>query len=609
MLSKVREQMRTGEHESALTLILEVEPTDPPDVVQHASRLLNEIPAIVIEAHAQLHKRLAVLGGATTQFLIPLIRLFALRRGISLSMYESDFGLFEQEIWSDSSALHEFAPDIIHFHTCSQNLALGLGGDVTERVEVEAQRFVEVYRAAAERFSCAVIANNFETALERPYGSLEGTLPASQSAMISVLNARIISKLPKQVFLHNIEALSANHGKRNWFDPRLWHLAKSAVSFDCQPYYADSLAAEIAALFGKSKKCLVLDLDNTLWGGVIGDDGITGIQLGAGHPNGEAFQNFQQYVKALKDRGVLLAVASKNEEENAFAPFREHTDMVLKESDVSCFIANWEPKDGNLIKIADQLNIGLDSLVFFDDNPAERALVRASLPDVTVLEVPDDPALYVRCLDGANLFDTVSITDEDRLRSDYFQSEGARTKLEHTTANYADYLTQLKMQAVAGPIHEGNLPRVTQLINKTNQFNLTTRRMTETDVRRVANTPQWYTATTRLIDRFGDNGLISVVIGKINADELSIDTWLMSCRVLKRGVEVMELARLLAFCRTRSLTRIRGFYVPTPKNKLVENHYAELGFRQGSVDGERVSWTLDISDEIHLTHYIDIREG
>jgi FkbH-like protein len=608
--SRLHELQRAGEYALVLELILTVSPADDPGVIQDALTALEKVPAAVIAAKVPLQKRLAILGGATTQFLVPLIRLFALRRGVSLSFYESDFGVFEQEIWSSSPTLLEFGPDLIHFHLSSRNLALTVNDDSIDRhIEEETQRFVQLYRAASERFSCPIVANNFEAPVDRPYGSLEGVVSSSRTAMIRAINSRLTTLLPEQVFLHDIEWLSAKHGKSRWFDQRLWHVAKSAVSFECQPFYADSLAAQIAALFGKSKKCLVLDLDNTLWGGVVGDDGLAGIQLGAGHPSGEAFQDFQRYLKSLKDRGILLAVASKNERETALAPFREHADMILREPDISCFVAHWEPKDRSVIQIAEELNIGLDSIVFFDDNPAERALVRASLPTVTVLEVPEDPALYIESLDDANLFDTLVVTDEDRRRTSFFKEEGARVQLQRASLHYDDYLRQLKMEAVIEPIHKSNLARVTQLINKTNQFNLTTRRMTEADVQRIATDPQSYTRTVRLIDRFGDHGLISVVIGHISGWTLEIDNWLMSCRVLKRGVEQLAFDDLLAFCRDRSLTEIHGYYIPTAKNKLVEGHFAALGFSAGPIDGKCAKWIYDCRDGRAPMYQIEIRKG
>jgi len=298
-------------------------------------------------------------------------------------------------------------------------------------------------------------------------------------------------------------------------------------------------------------------------------------------------------------------VASKNEPENALSPFREHDDMILRESDISCFVANWEPKDGSLVQIAKRLNIGLDSLVFFDDNPVERELIRGSLPEVTVIDVPEDPSLFVQALDTENLFDTVSVTQEDQTRTAALQQNSAREDLEARAGNYEDFLRELGMRAVAEPISERNLIRVTQLINKTNQFNLTTQRMTEAEVRVVVQNPAFYTSATRLDDKFGSHGLISVVIGRVTADILTVENWLMSCRVLKRGVEIMEMERMLAFCQQQGLRLIVGRYLPTAKNKLVQEHYAELGFREAGGDDSGTTWHFDVDGRVPLpTHHI-----
>lgn len=610
MKSALKTHLRAGAHDEALSLLLQASPSDPIDDLQYAGTALDKIPRELLDARVPLRKRLAILGGATTQFFVPLLRLFALRRGVHLEIYESDFGLFEQEIWSDSASLRAFKPDVIHFHVCSQNLPFAYHeDDAAARAETESTRFRTLYATAAERFACQVLADNFATEVERPYGSLDAVLGGTRNSLLRAVNLALARHLPPQVFLHDVDMLSAVHGKARWSDARLYHSAKCAISFDCQPHYADHLAAALAAMFGKSKKCLVLDLDNTLWGGVIGDDGLGGIQLGAGVPAGEAFVAFQRYVKALKDRGVLLAVASKNHHENAVLPFREHPDMVLKESDISCFVANWEPKDGNIAAIARQLNIGTDALVFFDDNPAERELVRTRLPEVTVPEVPVDPSYYVQCLVDGHWFDTLGVTAEDRQRSDFFQGNVARESLEKSAANYDDYLRQLEMTAVVEQVTEQNLARTTQLINKTNQFNLTTRRMTEAEVRAQAADPLRYTSTTRLTDKFGDNGLISVVLGSVPADApdlLDIEVWLMSCRVLKRGVEVLDLEQLLAFCRRRGLKRLRGRYLPTAKNQLVEGHYASLGFKRIESGGEGSTWIYAVDEPLGLSHSIQI---
>jgi FkbH-like protein len=604
--AEIKQHLKAGRLGEAFDLIRQVRPTDPIDLVEYAAEQLRALPPEVVARRLPTGKRLAVLGGATTSFLTPLIQLFACGRGLSLETYESDFGLYEQEIWSDSPGLRSFAPDVIHFHLTSRNLPFSHHvEDHARAVEEQTERLVALCRAARERFGCPVIVNNFETEAESPLGSLDAVWPGGRNSLIRAVNERLARSLPPQTYIHDVEHLSAVAGKRSWFDARLWNETKTAVSFDCQPLYADRLAATLGALFGKSKKCLVLDLDNTLWGGVIGDDGLPGIRLGAGNPEGEAFQEFQRYVKALKDRGVLLAVASKNEPENALSPFREHPDMVLKEGDISCFVANWEPKDGSLRQIALRLNIGLDALVFFDDNPAERQLVRASLPEVAVIEVPDDPSLYARALDAANLFDALAVTEDDKVRGDFFQQNNARDALEARAANYDEFLRRLEMRAFATPINDLNLARTVQLINKTNQFNLTTRRMTETEVQALLANDDVYTSTIRLDDRFGSNGLISVVIGRVVGDTLDIETWLMSCRVLKRGVEFLEMERALAFCRRRELRAVVGRYLPTAKNKLVSGHYAELGFVEvpGAAPGS--TWRFDLETvQFARSHFI-----
>jgi FkbH-like protein len=608
MKARLKDHMLARRFSDALHLILRVGPYDALDDVEYAAARLDKIPPALLAERAPTAKKLAILGGATTHFLVPLIRLFAFQRGVLLTIYESGFGLFEQEIWGESPTLRAFEPDIIHFHVSSHNLGLAPVSPDPARVVADLKtRYLELYRAAAQRFGCALIVNNFETSSERALGSLDGVLPGSRNSIVRALNEALVRELPPQTYLNDIEQLSSVCGKDLWCDARLWHETKTALSFACHPHYAHRLSSLLGALAGKSKKCLVLDLDNTLWGGVIGDDGLDGIKLGAGQPAGEAFVEFQMYVKALKERGILLAVASKNEADNALLPFRQHSDMALKESDISCFVANWGPKDQSLRRIAEQLNIGLDSLVFFDDNPAERDLVSRSLPAVTVIDVPADPSLYVQALDKANLFDMVAVTSEDRIRAEFFQDNQAREQLIASTASYEDFLRQLHMRAVIEPVTMKNLARVAQLINKTNQFNLTTRRMTEAQVQALVGNPDSYTSTIRLDDKFGANGLISVVIGAIKSGSLEIENWLMSCRVLKRGVEFLEMQRLVEFCRNRGLEVIIGRYLPTAKNDLVRNHYAELGFELLAQDAQGSTWKYRVgSQSIVHGHHITV---
>jgi FkbH-like protein len=343
-----------------------------------------------------------------------------------------------------------------------------------------------------------------------------------------------------------------------------------------------------------------------MWGGVIGDDGLSGIKLGQGDATGESFVAFQRYIKALAERGVILAVCSKNEDANAREPFEKHPDMVLKLDDISCFVANWEDKAANIRRIAQELNIGLDALVFVDDNPAERSIVRRLVPEVAVPELPVDPADYLRVLDSGRYFDAVSISNEDFQRTQYYKANAERRQTASAVGDIQQFLASLEMRGPIGPIGEMELERSVQLIGKSNQFNLTTRRYSAADLQAMIDSPDWETRYVKLIDKFGDNGLISVLLARQEGDALAIDTWLMSCRVLKRGVEQMLLNNVVEAARARGLTRVTGQYLPTAKNVLVKDHYASLGFTCVSDTDGATSWELDVAAWTPLPHHIEV---
>jgi FkbH-like protein len=361
------------------------------------------------------------------------------------------------------------------------------------------------------------------------------------------------------------------------------------------PLYADFVARTIAAIRGRSRKCLVLDLDNTLWGGVIGDDGLTGIELGQGSPAGEAFVAVQRMALELRARGVVLAVCSKNEDDAARLPFREHPDMILKEDHIAVFQANWTDKAANLRAIAQTLNIGIDSLVFLDDNPAERMQVRGELPLVAVPELPEDPAQYPRALAAAGYFEAVSFSKEDRERAAYYQANAERAAMLSATANLDEYLASLDMVCTIGRVDPISRSRVTQLINKSNQFNLTTRRYAEREVEAMETDPRRHAIQVRLVDRFGDNGIIGVVIADRQGQAWDIDTWLMSCRVLGRRVPEAVLSHLVEAARADGASILSARYVPSAKNRMVAEHYRTLGFAYaGDGPGGETRWRLDL---------------
>ena len=406
--------------------------------------------------------------------------------------------------------------------------------------------------------------------------------------------------------IHDVDHLAAALGRWQWGDERFYHHAKLPCSPEHLVDYAHSLASLILAHLGLGKKCLALDLDNTLWGGVIGDDGLGGIRLGQGDPEGEAFLAFQRYVKGLRQRGVILAVCSKNADAIAREVFEKHPEMALRLDDISCFVANWDDKATNLARIAHELNIGMNSLVFVDDNPAERSIVRRLCPEVAVPEMPADPAYYVQALDRHRYFQALTVSSEDLQRTDFYRASTSRQLFETAAVDLNSFLRSLTLVARIEPIGVVSLERSAQLINRSNQFNLTTRRRSNGELLSLMADPDWLTRTVSLVDRFGDNGLISVLLAKVERDSLVIDTWVMSCRVLKRGVEQLLLNHLVSCARERGLTRVLGEFRPTPKNALVRDHYSALGFIQvGGDDSGHTHWELNVDETLQpLSHFI-----
>jgi FkbH-like protein len=424
-------------------------------------------------------------------------------------------------------------------------------------------------------------------------------LPGTERALVDDFNHRLAGEIGASGdAILDVAGIAATVGVDAWHDARRWNLAKIPFSPDFLPLYADHVARLVAALYGKSRRCLVLDLDNTLWGGVLGDDGLANIVLGNGNPTGEAFLDLQRAALALHSRGVVLAVCSKNDEAIARAAFREHPEMLLKESHIAVFQANWDDKVRNLKAIAAALNLGLDALVFLDDNPAERQLVRRELPTVAVPELPEDPALFARTLLAAGYFESTRFTSDDRKRNEQYRAEGLRANLAAQATDLESYLRSLDMTIEFRPFAPVDRPRITQLVNKTNQFNLTTHRYTEAQIRSFEEDRSAATLQIRLTDRFGDNGLISVVICREQGREWHIDTWLMSCRVLKRRVEHAVLNKLVEEARRFGICALVGSYIPTERNGLVSSLFDDLGFTKTEASGETSHWRLEVKDFI-----------
>jgi FkbH-like protein len=530
--------------------------------------------------------RLALLGSSTLAHLRAGIRIAAARRGLWASIYEAGYGQYLQESLDENSALYAFRPNVALIALDARHLAGAVASAATE-AEAEAAldealvRLELCWSRLTARLGAAVIQQTLPPVFPHLLGANEHRLAASPARAVTKINAALRERADHcGVSILNLDERAAQDGVRAWCDPALWLRAKQEISPIASPLYGDLVARLLAATQGRSKKCLVLDLDNTLWGGVVGDDGLDGIVLGQGDALGEAYLSVQSYVLGLARRGVILAVCSKNDAENAYAPFDRHPEMILRRDHIASFVANWDDKATNLRRIAQELNIGLDSLVFLDDNPFERNFVRKELPQVAVPEIADDdPTLTPQILADAGYFESLGVTDDDRARTAMYRQNRVRAQLQAATTDLPAYLRSLEMELEWRRFDSMGLARTTQLINKTNQFNLRTRRYTEAEAAAVMDDPRAFGLQLRLEDRLGDNGVIAVVIGLMDEKERCvIDTWLMSCRVLGRMVEQATLNVVAEEAMRLGATQLVGEYLPTPKNVMVAGLYEKLGF-------------------------------
>ncbi|MHB8528246.1 MAG: HAD-IIIC family phosphatase [Caulobacteraceae bacterium] len=565
------------------------------------ARLAAEIAAASERPAGFARAKVGLVGDATLSLLTPAIIGSGLRHGLLLEIVEGEYNSAVQEAADRSSRMHAAGLDMAVIASDARSLGLDQAATspaaAADKVDGAFQRLRMIAEGLRPSVASAIFVQTIAPPVEPLFGSFDRVEPGSPFAMIQALNRKIAEwAAGGQVVLIDIARLAASVGLEEWDEPRHWHASKLSFSPHLIRVYADVVARTIASVRGKARKCLVLDLDNTLWGGVIGDDGLAGIELGQGSAAGEAFLAVQRIALELRGRGVVLAVCSKNEEEAARLPFREHPEMLLREDHIAVFQANWTDKAANLKAIAEALNIGVDALVFLDDNPAERMQVRRELPLVGVPELPADPAFYPRILAAAGYFEAVTLSAEDRERAAYYQANAERAAALTASGDLSGYLASLEMTCSIGRVDPLSRPRTAQLINKSNQFNLTTHRYTEAEVAAIEADPARHAVQVRLTDRFGDNGLISVIIADKKPGVLEIDTWLMSCRVLGRKVEEAVLAHLVAVARAEGASEILGRYIPTAKNRMVADHYRKLGFDcvETAADGESL-WRLDLA--------------
>jgi FkbH-like protein len=521
---------------------------------------------------------------------------------------EADYNQIDLQIFDPSSALYSFAPDFIFINRSTERLL----NDFYKTAQSEQKHFADYivqltgkyYEMISGRLRSKVIINTFPEINDNVFGNFAAKTVSSFIYQLRKTNLALMefSQSARDLFICDLASLQSTLGYNFVFDAKMYVNADMVYSIDFLPYIAKSITDIIQSITGNFKKCLILDLDNTTWGGIIGDDGVEGIEIGY-FGSGKIFTSLQLWAKQLKQRGIILAVCSKNTEEIAKEPFLNHPDMVLRMDDIAVFVANWETKVDNIRYIQSVLNIGFDSMVFIDDNSFEREIVRSAIPGITVPELPEDQAEYLLYLRSLNLFETSSFTEEDELRTRQYQQEAKRSILQHTFENESDFLAGLQMVADVKAFDEFTTPRVAQLTQRSNQFNLRTIRYTEEDVKRISNDPLHYTMSLTLADRFGDHGLIGIVILKKEDDTtLFIDSWIMSCRVLKRGMESFTLNAIVDFARNNNFTKVVGEYLPTKKNEIVKDHFKDLGFElSGNL------WLLDVRKYIDRDAFITAR--
>jgi FkbH-like protein len=534
--------------------------------------------------------KLAILAGSTTSLLAPVLKAAGFRCSLKLDIYEGVYGNYQQEILDPQSGLYRFKPDVTVILLNHRDLALPPTGGKPQAREFGA-RLRELWSVLLAHNPCHLVQIGIDSPPGGAWGCLEDMLPEGRRRVIASSNRALVADLPWRASFVNANTIAAEIGRQYWSAAE-WHTAKQYPSSATLPRLADVVCAHCAAALGLTAKVLAVDLDNTLWGGVIGEDLLEGIRVGPSSAEGEGYRELQQYLKELQQRGVLLAVCSKNNPADAELPFRRHDDMLLKLDDFAAFEANWDDKPTNLQRIAEDLSLGLDSFVFLDDNPLERALMRSRLPQVAVPECGQTPWEMLAALRRGLYFETVTLTDEDRLRHAAYVGNVARAAAEQSAPSLESFLSGLEMTAHHGPVNAQTLPRVAQLINKTNQFNLTTRRYSEDQVAAMAASPDWWCQWFRLADRFGDHGLIGVLLARKGLCEWRVDTWLMSCRVLGRQMEDFICACLLSAAQEGGASSVVGEYIPSEKNALVSDLYSRLGFEASSADRREYVFSL-----------------
>lgn len=575
-------------------------PFDAQYLLKNKKRIKRELVTGLRED--AIEKNVAILGGVTTRDIMQVLELFLLQYGIRPRFYESEYNQYYEDGMFDNPKLEKFKPDIIYICTSVRNInefpsVSDDASEVNNKREEVFNRFISLWESLDNKYHCAIIQNNFEYPFFRLLGNMDSYDIHGRVNFVTELNRAFYEYARGHQNFHicDINYISASYGLEKWSDPYYWHMYKYALAVPAIPYLSFNVANIIKSIYGKNKKVLNLDLDNTLWGGVIGDDGADNIEIGQEDAVAQTYSEFQNYLRLYKELGILLTVNSKNDMENAKSGF-ERSDSILKMDDFVSFKANWDPKSQNLLETAEELNILPESFVFIDDNPAERAIVKSQIPGVEIPDI-DSPEHYINIIDKSGFFEPTSLSSDDYERSRMYQENVKRIAMQSKFESYYDYLKSLEMYAEIRSFVSEYMSRIAQLTNKSNQFNLTTKRYTQSEIEQVATDDKHITLYGRLQDKFGDNGVVSVVIGEIRGqkqDEAHIELWLMSCRVLKRNMEFAMMDSLVEKCKDLGISTIYGYYYPTMKNGMVKDFYLTLGFDKYEKNDKGTVWRYGI---------------
>ena len=563
-----------------------------------------------------IDKRIAILGGETTQNIKLMLELFLLNYGIKPKFYESEYNQYYEDGMFPNPELEDFSPDLIYVCTCIRNIdEFPTVSDDKDSVNSKRQnvidKFYGLWDSLADRYNCPIIQNNFEYPFFRLMGNKDASDYHGRVNFVTTLNCAFYdyAQTHDNFYICDVNYISSSYGLDKWADPFYWHMYKYAVAVPAIPYLSFNVANIIKSIYGKNKKAFNLDLDNTLWGGIIGDDGADNIEIGQETSLAQTYSEFQEYIKMHKDIGVLLTVNSKNDVENALSGF-ERPDSILKKDDFVSFKANWNPKSQNLLDTANDMILLPESFVFVDDNPAERAIIEGEYPGTAVPDI-ESVEHYIQVIDKSGFFEVTNISSDDLKRNEMYQENAKRKKMQSSFVNYEDYLKSLEMKGEIQSFIPMYMSRIAQLTNKSNQFNLTTRRYNQSEIEEVASDSNHITLYGKLLDKFGDNGVVSIVIGRIDGadnDELHMELWLMSCRVLKRDMEFAMMDELVDKARDSGIKKLVGYYYPTAKNSMVKDFYATQGFNKVLEDSNgNTVWEFIITDDYEKKqHVIDV---